>query len=88
MREGSIGIQRWRDGFNLTFSPFDLRAGVASSRHVSRNELFALLISMHVTEDAAVDAIRKAEARGSVSILGVQLTNAERLELGFVPNDA
>lgn len=87
MREGSIGIQRWRDGFNLTFSPFDSRADVPSSRHVSRNELFALLISMHVAEDAVLDAIRKAEARGSVSIPGVHLSGAERFELGFLAPD-
>jgi hypothetical protein len=76
MREGSIGIQRWRDGFSLTFSPCDLRADVPSSRHVSRNELFALLISMRVTEEAALDAIRKAEGRGSVSIPGVRFPPA------------
>jgi hypothetical protein len=81
MREGSIGIQRWRDGFNLKFSPFDSRASVLTSHHVSRNELFALLISMHVTEDAALDAIRKAEARGSVSIPGVHLSGALGLVL-------
>jgi hypothetical protein len=87
MREGSIEIQRWQDGFNITFSPFDSRASAPSSRHVSKNELFALLISMRVTEDAALDAIRKAEARGSVSIPGVHLSGAERLELGFLAQD-